>query len=346
MKLEISLDDALAKARPGLRYRMEQSVALIRKAEKLAKMYDAENGFYLAFSGGKDSQVLYHIAELSGVAFRGHFSPTSIDPPQVIRFIRRNYPEIEFEKIHQSIYDMAIEKRIFPTQRFRWCCAEFKEVGGAGKVVLTGVRHAESAKRAKRQEVEVSGRKFSGTIEDFQNWRVEQLEKKNNGVNHDEFARDKEQEVACISGKDKVIVNPLVDWSDSDVWDFLNKVIEVPHCELYDPPFNQHRVGCIMCPMQNPKQKRREAQMYPYVYNNWVKVAEKFIRGGVLPRVEKTVTQLWAERRSIFGNGGGISLPPMMKKRLPNLLVDWWISGLSWDEFVDKQTNPNLFEEE
>lgn len=313
MRTNITYDDALSKARPGLRYKIEQSVSLLKKAERLAKIYDPDNGFYLAFSGGKDSQALYHVAELAGVAFKAHFSPTTIDPPENIRFIHRQYPEVEFEKVEKSIYDMAIEKRIFPTQKFRWCCAEFKEKGGVGKVVLTGVRHAESARRAQRKEVEVSGRKFAGTIEDFQDWRVEKLKKQNKSVNQDEFTREKEQEVACISGQDKVIVNPIIEWLDADVWEFLNKVMEVPHCELYDPPHNHHRIGCIMCPMANPKQKMRESKEYPYVYKNWVKVAEKFIRGGVLPRVETTVTELWERRRSIVGETAS-QLPPPRRR--------------------------------
>ena len=72
----------------GLKYRMDKSIALLRKAEHLAKMYDPENGFYLAFSGGKDSQALYHIAQMAGVKFKAHFSPTTVDPPQLIRFMQ------------------------------------------------------------------------------------------------------------------------------------------------------------------------------------------------------------------------------------------------------------------
>lgn len=83
MKTGITYDEAIAKARPGPRYRIEQSVAFLRKAEHLAKMYDPEDGFFLAFSGGKDSQALFHVAELAGVAFKAHFSPTTVDPPQL-----------------------------------------------------------------------------------------------------------------------------------------------------------------------------------------------------------------------------------------------------------------------
>lgn len=276
----MTLQEALEKARPGLRYRIEQSVALIRKAERLAKLYDPENGFYLAFSGGKDSQALYHVTKLAGVAFKAHFSPTSVDPPQVIRFIKTNYPDCQFEKIDKSMYQVAKEMGMVPTMKLRWCCAKFKESAGAGKVTLTGVRHAESVKRAKRKEVEVSGRKFAGDIDEFFEWSSEKISKKVKNLNQDEFTRDKEQEVRCINGRDSIIVNPIIEWTDADVWDFLNKVVQVPHCELYDPPYNRHRIGCILCPMSSYKTKLRDIELYPHAKKKWLEVFEYFIGGG------------------------------------------------------------------
>lgn len=69
MKLLYDLEYSLAKAVASLQDKVLKSIALIRKAEPLAKIYDKEKGFYLGFSGGKDSQVIYHLAELSGVSF-------------------------------------------------------------------------------------------------------------------------------------------------------------------------------------------------------------------------------------------------------------------------------------
>lgn len=67
--------------RPGLVKKIDNSIALLRKAEPLALRYNPSDGFYLAFSGGKDSQCLYHVAQLAGVRFKAHFSPTTVDPP-------------------------------------------------------------------------------------------------------------------------------------------------------------------------------------------------------------------------------------------------------------------------
>ena len=79
-----------------------------------------ENGFYNTFSGGKDSQCLYHLVKLAGVKAKTHMNLTSVDPHEVIRFVKRNYPDVELIKPKMSIYDMAKKKRILPTRRFRW----------------------------------------------------------------------------------------------------------------------------------------------------------------------------------------------------------------------------------
>ena len=134
--------------------KIDYSIALLRKAESMSLRLDPENGFYLAFSGGKDSQALYHIAQMAGVKFKAHMNLTSVDPPEVIRFVRRQYPDVELIKPKISIYEMAKKKYILPTRTLRWCCAEYKEYSGVGKVTLIGIRKQESSRRKKRNEFE------------------------------------------------------------------------------------------------------------------------------------------------------------------------------------------------
>lgn len=43
----------------NLNDKITYSIALLRKCEQMALDYDPADGFYLAFSGGKDSQALY-----------------------------------------------------------------------------------------------------------------------------------------------------------------------------------------------------------------------------------------------------------------------------------------------
>lgn len=282
MNIDYNLSQALKRASNGLKEKMLHSIQLLRKAERIALSYDNENGFYLAFSGGKDSQALYHIAELAGVKFDAHMNLTSVDPPEVIRFVKQSYPEVDLIKPKKSIYQRAIENQILPTMRVRWCCAEYKENAGAGRVTLIGIRHQESSRRAKRNEVEISNRKFSGTLEGLDEYRQELKAKrarrksKKDGVNITNA--DQEQTLGCISGKESLLISPIIHWNEKDVWEFLNEVIQVPHCSLYDEGW--HRIGCIGCPMSSAKQKQIENTRYPHVKRNWIKAIKAIREGG------------------------------------------------------------------
>lgn len=268
----------------NLQDKINYSIALLRKCEQMALDYDSDDGFYLAFSGGKDSQVLYHIAKMAGVKFKAHMNLTSIDPPEVIRFVKRNYPDVELIKPTMSIYDMAKKKGVLPTMQIRWCCAGFKEMSGAGKVTLIGIRKAESTRRSKREEIEISSRKFSG--------------------NFDQWEEHKEKMVTCVNGKDKILVSPIIYWTERDVWNFLNSN-KIEHCNLYDNGYK--RIGCILCPMSSHRQKIREIKDYPHVARNWKKTIEWL-------RINK-----WSKTEQLSENA--------------DMAFDWWISGKSFNQY-------------
>ena len=359
MKQIIALAEALERASEGLRKKMLNSVELLQKAEKIALNYDAENGYYLAFSGGKDSQALFHMTQLAGVRFRGHMNLTSIDPPEVIRFVKKNYPEVELLKPGKSIFQIAVEKQILPTMRVRWCCAEYKETAGAGKVTLIGIRKAESARRSKRNEVEISNRKFSGNLDGLNEYRQEQKAKrarrksKEQGVNITNA--DEEQTLGCIHGKESLLVSPIIYWTEQDVWEFLNDVVRVPHCSLYDEGW--HRIGCIGCPMSSHKQKMLENARYPHVKRGWIKAIKAIRSGGIQKRiylVEHPQVYVSQKRQRIAQDTGGYIKHPdpghwtqhgfsscsssdrlteEQENEIAENIYDWWISGKSYKQW-------------
>lgn len=218
--------------------KLDHSIALLKKAEPMALSYFTK-GFYLAFSGGKDSQALYHVAKMAGVKFEAHYALTTLDPPELVHFIRDNYPDVITDRPEMTFAQVCLKKKALPTRRMRFCCAVLKETRGEGTVTLTGVRRQESVKRSKRNEAEkISSKKarFSGTFEQL-----------------DQFTREKELEgVQCVNGKDKIVINPVIDWTENDVWYFLNEVAKVKHCSLYDRGWR--RIGCLFCPMANKKE--------------------------------------------------------------------------------------------
>lgn len=344
MELNITLAEALERASEGLRKKMLHSVELLQKAEKIALNYDAENGYYLAFSGGKDSLALFHMTQLAGVKFRGHMNLTSVDPPEVIRFVKKNYPEVELTKPGKSIFQHAVEKQILPTMRVRWCCKEYKETAGAGKVTLIGIRKAESTRRAKRNEVEINNRKFSGGLDGLDEYRQEQKAKrmkrksKADGVNITNA--DEEQTLGCIHGKESLLISPIIYWTEQDVWEFLNDVVRVPHCSLYDEGWR--RIGCIGCPMSSHKQKMLENERYPHVKHGWIK-AIKAIRGGDickrkhLAEHQQGLDASQKRRRIVQDTGGYIKHPNPEHWIGPNSTNNPTIGGGKSQEYEEPQ---------
>lgn len=118
------------------------------------RQFEPPGGYHLAFSGGKDSVVLYDLAIKSGVKFDAHYNITGIDPPELVYFIRQHYPNLVWEKPLENIWHL-VERKGLPRRNARFCCEYLKEHSGAGRVVVTGIRAQESWRRQRRQMVEV-----------------------------------------------------------------------------------------------------------------------------------------------------------------------------------------------
>ena len=263
----------------SLQSKIETSIETIKKAAKLSQNYTGKP-LVVAFSGGKDSQTVYHLAEAAGVEFEAVYSATTIDPPEVVRFIRKQYPNVKINVPKMSFWQIAENLRMLPNRHMRYCCSILKEQTSPGRVTLTGVRREESAKRAKRQVLDI-------------NKKPRQF---------DEFERGDKIEVQCFgNGKEKITVNPILDWTETDVWEYLNSVVSVPHCELYDR--GRRRVGCLFCPMKARKEIVDDMRRYPHQFN----------------RLKKTVAKI-AETSERFPND-------------PKAFLEWWLSGKSVEEF-------------
>jgi phosphoadenosine phosphosulfate reductase len=72
----------------------------------------------------------------------------------------------------------------------------------------------------------------------------------------------------------KPIENPIIDWTEEDVWEFLNGN-SIPHCCLYDEGFT--RLGCIGCPMGGGKKQQREFKRWPAYEKLYRRAFERMI---------------------------------------------------------------------
>ena len=225
----------------------------VENAIKRLQSFEPPEGYYVAFSGGKDSQCIYHLCQMAGVKFDAHYSVTSVDPPELVQFIKRQYPEVIFdlpryaEGKQITMWNLIPKKDMPPTRLARYCCEELKECNGEGRIVVTGVRWAESARRKASYDVASIKGKPKTTEKMAQEIGADYRFNKSGALvlndDNDPARRMVEQ---CYRTQ-KVMVNPIVDWETEDVWTYLNDIVKVPHCHLYDQGYK--RLGCIGCPM-------------------------------------------------------------------------------------------------
>jgi phosphoadenosine phosphosulfate reductase len=218
------------------------------------RAFEPEEGYYLAFSGGKDSQCIYHLAVEAGVKFDAHYNLTTVDPPELVKFIKTNYSDVLIDYPKESMWKLIVKNNCPPYRNIRWCCRELKEHGGTGRICVTGVRWAESVNRKnKRKAFEVQKPKTFMLFDD-----------------NDKGRRLFE---TCMQ-KGKRVVNPIIDWEEEDVWDYLNSR-KIKHCCLYDEGF--HRLGCIGCPMSGDGRKKEFAR-WPKYKQSYLRAFEKVIK--------------------------------------------------------------------
>ncbi len=147
----------------------------VAQALQRLRSFEPPEGYYLAFSGGKDSIVIKQLAIEAGVKIDTHYSVTTIDPPELIYFIKEHHRDVIWDRPEKPFLVKLVEHG-FPRRQSRWCCQYYKEGGGAGRFVITGLRWQESIRRRSRKMVESCvqglGKQFLHPIID---WSVTQV---------------------------------------------------------------------------------------------------------------------------------------------------------------------------
>lgn len=225
------------------------------------------------YSGGKDSDVMLELFRRSGVPFEVHNSHTTADAPQTVRHIRKVFSVLELEGIkceiemptymgdRTSMWKLIPQKLMPPTRIVRYCCSVLKETGCKNRYISTGVRWAESSSRKTRGEFEKIGDK-----------KIEAENFSEVMLMNDNDARRRMTEL-CIM-KHKMVVNPIIDWTDSDIWNYLLSE-HIQYNQLYD--LGYERVGCIGCPMAG-KKRWREFADFPQYKKMYIHAFERMLQ--------------------------------------------------------------------
>ena len=91
-------------------------------------------------------------------------------------------------------------------------------------------------------------------------------------LNYDNAENRKMTEHCIRTGK--VLINPIIDWEESDVWEFLNSN-GIEHCCLYDE--GMKRLGCIGCPLGRAESIKREFARWPAYRKLYMRAFEKML---------------------------------------------------------------------
>lgn len=286
----------------------------VETAIKRLQSFEPPEGYYVAFSGGKDSQCIYHLCQMAGVKFDAHYSVTSVDPPELVQFIKRQYPEVIFDLPRYAdggritMWNLISQKDMPPTRLARYCCEELKECNGEGRIVVTGVRWAESARRKAAHDVAIISGKPKTTKKTAQEFGADyRINKSGALVLNDDNDPARRMVEHCYRTQ-KVMVNPIVDWETEDVWTFLNEIAKVPHCCLYDQGYK--RLGCIGCPMNRTT---AAADL-----ERWPKYKELYLRA-------------FARMIKVREETGKDNLHPV-DWSTPEKVMEWWLQGQKKEE--------------
>ncbi len=193
---------------------------------------------FVGFSGGKDSIVTAKLMELSGVDYKLFHSFTGIDAPEIVRFIRKNYPDCEIIKGKRRYWtDLSVNCP--PSDKLRWCCNVCKKKPTffyPHYHRVLGIRREESPKRKNVQRIEPF----------YFHW------KKQNKIRYMKY-------------------HPILHWKEWHIWDFIFKYsLEYP--DMYNEGFD--RIGCVICPYHSEKTGKLHKlyrDRWPYFFTRFEK---------------------------------------------------------------------------
>ena len=235
-----------------LQKKVSQAVKLLQVCYKAAG-----EPLEIAYSGGKDSDVILELAKMSGIEYRAIYKNTTIDPPGTIKHAMEN--EVEIRRPKESFFSLMM-KAGYPNRFTRYCCRALKEYKILDNCVM-GIRKCESVKRAKRYTEPTECRIFGGN--------------KKNHVN---------------------AIYPILDWSDEDELDFINERKIKLHPLYYREDGSidlTKRLGCMCCPLAYYKKRLQQFKQWPGMVKSYLRCGEEFLKSHPESKLAKQYSDVY-----------------------------------------------------
>lgn len=248
--------------------KQQKAIARLKEAALMSETY-YQKPLAVTTSGGKDSDVCIALALAAGIDFEVHHSHTTADAPETVYHVRETFRRLEGKGIKCSVnwptykgnpvtmWSLIPQKLMPPSRVVRYCCSILKEGGGKGRMITTGVRWAESVSRRNKRGI------YESMPHDISKKII---------INNDNDDARRIFESCKLQAKR--ICNPIVDWSDRDVWDYIESE-KIPVNPLYQCGF--HRVGCIGCPMAGKRGHEFEFTRYPTYQRAYIRAFDRMV---------------------------------------------------------------------
>lgn len=213
--------------------------SLKRKVEQSLKLLQTIGAAHpnevieVAYSGGKDSDVILQLAKEAGLNFKAYYKNTTIDPPGTIKHAMEMGAEVVTPK--KTFFELIKEKGS-PSRFVRFCCRELKEYKILDTCIV-GVRRSESRKRAERYKEPTECRIYS---------------KKEHVQMIYPILAWEDEDVAEFIQERGIKCHPLYYDEDGSF-----------HAE--------RRLGCLGCPMQSRRKRSEQFKQYPKLLQQWLK---------------------------------------------------------------------------
>lgn len=204
----------------------------------------------VAYSGGKDSDVILELAKMSGIEYRAIYKNTTIDQPGTIKHVKENGVEIRRPK--ESFFSL-MKRKGYPSRIRRFCCDVLKEYKILDNCVI-GIRRCESTKRANRYTEPTMCMIFGS---------------KKNHVN---------------------AIYPILDWSDEDELEFIEERGIKLHPLYYREDGSidiTKRLGCICCPLKYYKKRLQEFKRYPGMVKAYLRCGNEFLKSHPESKIKR-----------------------------------------------------------
>lgn len=209
-------------------FKVKQAREIMRTAVKLFS-----GNLPVAFSGGKDSLVVLHIALEVNPEIPVLYNNTTVEFPETLMYVKSLEEDwnLNLYMTHcETPFLSAVRNRGWATHENRWCCKPYKEqpayeflLSHGFQAEITGTTRTESIYRRSLSPIKIP---------------------------------KKEPRI--------IRVNPIYDWNYWEVWAYINSN-NLPYNPLYDKGYR--RIGCWCCPINGWTHYRRLKKTHKKLYN-------------------------------------------------------------------------------